>query len=292
MPGAAAEWYRGRMALSGIAGKVALVTGAARRRSIGRATALRLAREGADVACLDVARPYADFPGYGVAGEDELGEVVREVETLGRRALALRADVSSWDEVHAAVARAHEALGAIDLVCNVAGGAGFGMGLGPLLQIGEGEWDRVLDVNLKGTWMVARAGAECMLAAGRGGRIVNVSSQAGKRGFPMLGAYCAAKAGVILLTQVLAQELGPAGITVNAVCPGTVDTDLLNKDRQFEQMIGAIEGDAQRWIAREIPLARLQTADEVAAAIAFLCSDDAAYITGEALNVSGGQTMV
>jgi NAD(P)-dependent dehydrogenase (short-subunit alcohol dehydrogenase family) len=188
--------------------------------------------------------------------------------------------------------RAHEALGAIDLVCNVAGGAGFGMGLGPLLQIGEGEWDRVLDVNLKGTWMVARAGAECMLAAGRGGRIVNVSSQAGKRGFPMLGAYCAAKAGVILLTQVLAQELGPAGITVNAVCPGTVDTDLLNKDRQFEQMIGAIEGDAQRWIAREIPLARLQTADEVAAAIAFLCSDDAAYITGEALNVSGGQTMV
>jgi NAD(P)-dependent dehydrogenase (short-subunit alcohol dehydrogenase family) len=131
-----------------------------------------------------------------------------------------------------------------------------------------------------------------MVGAGRGGRIVNVSSQAGKRGFAMLGAYCAAKAGVILLTQVLAQELGPAGITVNAVCPGTVDTDLLNKDRQFEAMIGAIEGDAARWIAREIPLGRLETADEVAAAIAFLCSDDAAYITGEALNVSGGQTMV
>ena len=112
----------------------------------------------------------------------------------------------------------------------------------------------------------------------------------------MLGAYCAAKAGVILLTQVLAQELGPAGITVNAVCPGTVDTDLLNKDRQFEHMIGALEGGLdgglERWIAREIPLGRIQTADEVAAAIAFLCSDDAAYITGEALNVSGGQKMV
>jgi meso-butanediol dehydrogenase/(S,S)-butanediol dehydrogenase/diacetyl reductase len=280
------------MALVGIAGKVALVTGAARRRSIGRATALRLAREGADVACLDIARPYTDFPAYGVAGGDELDEVVREIESLGRRALALRADVSSWDEVHAAVGRAVETLGAIDLVCNVAGGAGMGMGLGPLLQIAEGEWDRVLDVNLKGTWMVARACAERMLAAGRGGRIVNVSSQAGKRGFPMLGAYCAAKAGVILLTQVLALELGPAGITVNAVCPGTVDTDLLNKDRQFELLIGALEGDAQRWIAREIPLGRLQTADEVASAIAFLCSDDAAYVTGEALNVSGGQTMV
>jgi NAD(P)-dependent dehydrogenase (short-subunit alcohol dehydrogenase family) len=280
------------MALSGIAGKVALVTGAARRRSIGRATALRLAREGADVACLDIARPYADFPAHGVAGGDELDEVVREIESLGRRALAVRADVSSWEEVHAAVETVCDTLGGVDLVCNVAGGAGPGMGLGSLLQIAEAEWDRVLDVNLKGTWMVARACAERMLAAGRGGRVVNVSSQAGKRGFPMLGAYCAAKAGVILLTQVLAQELGPAGITVNAVCPGTVDTDLLNKDRMFEHMVGALEGGFERWVAREIPLGRLQTADEVASAIAFLCSDDAAYVTGEALNVSGGQTMV
>jgi NAD(P)-dependent dehydrogenase (short-subunit alcohol dehydrogenase family) len=280
------------MSLSGLDGKVALVTGAARRRGIGRATALRLAREGADVACLDIARPYAEFPQYGVASADELDEVVAEIERLGRRALAVRADVSSWAEVREAVALAHRSLGRIDVCCNVAGGAGAGMGAGPLLQIGEAEWDRVIDVNLKGTWMVARACAERMLEGGRGGRIVNVSSQAGKRGFPMLGAYCAAKAGVILLTQVLAQELGPSGITVNAVCPGTVDTDLLNKDHQFEQMVGVLEGDFDRWVRREIPLARLETTDEVAAAIAFLASDDAAYITGEALNVSGGQTMV
>jgi NAD(P)-dependent dehydrogenase (short-subunit alcohol dehydrogenase family) len=280
------------MPLSGLNGKVALVTGAARRRSIGRATALRLAREGADVACLDIARPYREFPGYGVASADELDEVAGEIERLGRRALALRADVSSWDEVHAAVARTQEVFGRIDVCCNVAGGAGAGMGAGPLLQITEAEWDRVLDVNLKGTWIVSRACAEQMLAGGRGGRVVNVSSQAGKRGFAMLGAYCAAKAGVILLTQVLAQELGPSGITVNAVCPGTVDTDLLNKDKQFEQMVGVLEGDFQRWVSREIPLNRLQTPEEVAAAIAFLASDDAAYITGEAINVSGGQTMV
>jgi NAD(P)-dependent dehydrogenase (short-subunit alcohol dehydrogenase family) len=280
------------MSLTGIAGKVALVTGAARRRGIGRATAVRLAAEGADVACLDIARPYNDFPDYGVAAADELDEVVHEIEVRGRRALALRADVSSSEEVTAAVARAHEVLGVIDLVCNVAGGAGLGMGMGPLLQIEEREWDRVIDVNLKGTWLVSRACAERMLAAGRPGRIVNVSSQAGKRGFPLLGAYCAAKAGVVLLTQVMAQELGPAGITVNAVCPGTVDTDLLNKDGQFELMVGALEGSLERWIGREIPLGRLQTADDVAAAIAFLCSDDAGYITGEALNVSGGQTMV
>ena len=279
--------------LTGIEGKVALVTGAARRRGIGRATVLRLAQEGADVACLDIARSYDDFPDYPVASGDELDEVVEEVKGLGRRAVALRADVSSWDEVQEAADAAVAELGTVDLCCNVAGGAGFGMGAGPLLQITEAEWDRVLDVNLKGTWMVARACAERMLRAGRGGRIVNVSSQAGKVGWPMLGAYSAAKAGVILLTQVLARELGPMGITVNAVCPGTVDTDLLNKDRQLEVMMEATTpGGFEAWVNREIPLGRLETGDDVAAAIAFLCSDDAAYITGEAVNVSGGQTMV
>jgi NAD(P)-dependent dehydrogenase (short-subunit alcohol dehydrogenase family) len=108
----------------------------------------------------------------------------------------------------------------------------------------------------------------------------------------MLGAYCAAKAGVILLTQVMATELGPNGITVNAVCPGTVNTDLVNKDGMFEQAVGSMPGGLEGWIAREIPVGRLQTADDVAAAIAFLMSDDGSYITGEAVNVSGGQTMV
>jgi NAD(P)-dependent dehydrogenase (short-subunit alcohol dehydrogenase family) len=280
------------MALEGIAGKVALVTGAARRRGIGRATAMRLAREGADVACLDIARPHENFPGHQVASADELDEVVKAIEGLGRRAVAVRADVSSWDEVHAAVDEAVAALGSVDLVANVAGGASFGMGAGPLVMIGEHEWDRVLDVNLKGTWIVSRACAQKMAAAGKGGRIVNVSSQAGKRAFPMLGAYCAAKAGVILLTQVMATELGPSGITVNAVCPGTVDTDLVNKDRQFEQLMESSPGGLEGWIAREIPLGRLQSPDDVAATIAFLMSDDGAYITGEAVNVSGGQTMV
>ena len=280
------------MALEGIAGKVALVTGAARRRGIGRATALRLAREGADVACLDIARPYEDFPRHGTASADELDEVVAEIESLGRRAVGVRADVSRWDQVHAAVAEAIGALGGVDLVVNVAGGASLGAGAGPLLQITEAEWDLVLDVNLKGTWMVSRACAADMLARGSGGRIVNISSQAGKRGFAMLGAYCAAKAGVILLTQVLAVELGPMGITVNAVCPGTVDTDLLNKDGQLEEALAMLPGGVEGWIQREIPVGRLETADDVAAAVALLMSDDAAYITGEAVNVSGGQTMV
>ncbi|HVN50307.1 MAG TPA: SDR family NAD(P)-dependent oxidoreductase [Acidimicrobiales bacterium] len=279
--------------LDGIEGKVALVTGAARPRSIGRATALRLACEGAAVACLDIARPYEEFPAHGVATADDLDDVVAEIEGLGSRGLALRADVSDWQGVHEAVARAESELGPIGLVANVAGGAGFGMGAGPLLTIGEREFEQVLDVNLKGTWIVCRATAERMVATGTAGRIVNVSSQAGKRGFPMLGAYCAAKGGVILLTQVLALELGASGITVNAVCPGTVDTNLINPNGIFASVLDQADpGGFEAWVQREIPLGRLEQADEVAAAIAYLCSDDAAYITGEALNVSGGQTMV
>ena len=278
--------------MQGIEGRVALVTGAARPRGIGRATALRLAREGADVACLDIARPYSDFPGHGVASSDDLDDVVAEVRSLGRRAVGLRCDVSSWDEVEAAVASASEELGVVTLVANVAGGAGFGMGLGPLVGLSEPEWDVVIDVNLKGTWMVSRACASRMVAAGEAGRIVNVASQAGKRGFTGLGAYCAAKAGVILLTQTMALELGPSNITVNAVCPGKVDTDLLNPNGRMQQLLSAMPGGFDAWLQREIPLGRLETGDDVAASIAFLCSDDASYITGEALNVSGGQTMV
>ena len=278
--------------MQGIEGRVALVTGAARPRGIGRATALRLAREGADVVCLDIARPYTDFPGHGVATSDDLDDVVEQIKAIGRRSVALRADVSSWDEVHAAVESATDELGTITLVANVAGGAGFGMGLGPLVGITEAEWDVVVDVNLKGTWMVSRACATKMTAAGVGGRVVNVASQAGKRGFSGLGAYCAAKAGVILLTQTMALELGPSNITVNAVCPGTVDTDLLNPNGMLQQALAGAPGGFEAWVQREIPLGRLETGDDVAASIAFLCSDDAAYITGEALNVSGGQTMV
>ena len=142
-----------------------------------------------------------------------------------------------------------------------------------------------------GTWLVSRACAGRMVAAGTGGRICNVSSQAGKRAFPFLGAYSAAKAAVILLTQALALELGPAGIAVNAVCPGTVDTDLVNPNGMLEQLMGGPDGLA-RFVEREIPLRRLQTAGEIAAAICWLLSDDAAAVTGEAVNASAGQTMV
>ncbi len=272
-------------------GRVALVTGAARPRGIGRSTALRLAAGGADVACLDIARPYAEAPDHGTAGSDDLVALKAEIEALGVRAVTLEADVSDEVAVELAVAQATEQLGTVTLVANVAGGSGPGFGLGPLLDVTAAEFRRVLDVNVIGTWLVSKACAARMMEAGTGGRICNVSSQAGKRAFPFLGAYCAAKAGVILLTQTMAAELGPAGISVNAVCPGTVDTDLLNRDGMFEVLQGGPKRMAQ-WIAREIPLGRLQDADEIAAAICWLLSEEARGVTGEALNVSAGQTMV
>jgi NAD(P)-dependent dehydrogenase (short-subunit alcohol dehydrogenase family) len=273
------------------AGRVALVTGAARPRGIGRATALRLAEAGADVACLDIARPYPEAPSHGTAGTGDLDEVVARIQEMGRRAVGVRADVADAGQVEEAVGAATDALGTATLVANVAGGSGPGFGLGPLASVPEPEFRRVLDVNVTGTWLVSRAAANRMVAAGLPGRICNVSSQAGKRAFPMLGAYCAAKAAVILLTQCLALELGPAGIAVNAVCPGTVDTDLVNPNGMFEQLMGGPAGLA-RFIEREIPLRRLQTADEIAATICWLLSDEASAITGEAINASAGQTMV
>jgi NAD(P)-dependent dehydrogenase (short-subunit alcohol dehydrogenase family) len=272
-------------------GTVALVTGAARPRGIGRATALRLAADGADVACLDIARPYDDAPDHATATADDLDAVVAEIEALGRRAVAVRADVSDADQVQTAVAAASDELGTITAVANVAGGSGPGFGFGPLVSVPHTEFRRVLDVNLVGTFLVSQACASRIVEAGVGGRICNVSSQAGKRAFPFLGAYCAAKSGVILLTQVMAAELGPAGISVNAVCPGTVDTDLVNPAGMFEMMVGGPEG-MQAFLEREIPLRRLQSAEEIAAAICWLLSDDAAAVTGEAVNASAGQTMV
>jgi NAD(P)-dependent dehydrogenase (short-subunit alcohol dehydrogenase family) len=273
------------------AGSVALVTGAARPRGIGRATALALARGGADVACLDIAHPYDDAPFHGTGSGDDLEALAAELTWLGVRAATVEADVSDEHAVEAAVARATEELGTVTLVANVAGGSGPGFGLGPLLNLPAEEFRRVLDVNVVGTWLVSKACATRMVAAGVGGRICNVSSQAGKRAFPFLGAYCAAKAGIILLTQTMATELGAQGISVNAVCPGTVDTDLINRDAMFETLMGGPEGLAA-YIAREIPLGRLQSAEEIAAAIVWLLSDAARGVTGEALNVSAGQTMV
>jgi NAD(P)-dependent dehydrogenase (short-subunit alcohol dehydrogenase family) len=176
------------------AGKVALVTGAARPRGIGRATALGLARGGADVACLDIARRYDEAPVHETGTADDLATLADEVRAEGVRCATVAADVSDEAAVEAAVARVSDELGTVTVVANVAGGSGPGFGLGPLLAVPDAEFRRVLDVNVVGTWLVSKACAARMVAAGVGGRICNVSSQAGKRAFPFLGAYWSARA--------------------------------------------------------------------------------------------------
>jgi 3-oxoacyl-[acyl-carrier protein] reductase len=277
------------MGREGIEGKVALVTGAARRHSIGRATALRLAEDGADIACLDIARAPEHAPDHGVGTPDELDEVVAEVQKLGRRAIAIKADVTDWDQMHAAVAQTVNELGRIDFCCAIAGGVGFGNGIIPLMKLSEKEWDWVIDVNLKGTWITARAAAEALIAAGTGGRIVTVASAAGlpgANGTTGMASYAAAKAGVVVLTQNLASELGRFGINVNAISPGMVHTQASQPVREKLESRGQLDN----WL-NGIPLRRMAEASEMASVVSFLCSNDSSFVTGDAINVTGGQTL-
>jgi len=277
------------MGRPGITGHVALVTGAGRRHGIGWATALRLAEDGAHVACLDVGRPPSHAPNYGVGSDDELAELVDEIRATGRQALAITADVTDWAQMHAAVARVDDELGPIGLCCAMAGGVGFGNGIAPLLTLTEDEWDWVVDVNLKGTWITARAAAASMITSGAGGRIVTVASSAalpGANGTTGMAAYAAAKAGVIVLTQNLASELGRYKINVNAISPGMVRTQASQPVKDRLESRGRLEG----WLS-QIPLKRIGEPEEMAAVVSFLCSDDASYVTGDAVNVTGGQAL-
>ncbi|WP_406416360.1 SDR family oxidoreductase [Streptomyces sp. NBC_00873] len=272
-----------------LTGKVALVTGAARCGGIGRTTALLLADLGADIACLDVARPPEHAPEHGVGSPNELAELVAEIEAKGRRAIAVTADVTNGAQVNEAVDRTVVELGSLDLCCAMAGGVGFGNGIAPLLSLDEPSWDWVIDVNLKGAWLTAAAAGRAMVAAGRGGRIVTIASSAalvGTNGNTGMGVYAAAKAGVITLTQNLAAELGPHGINVNAVSPGMIGTQASAPVREQFERSGRTDA-----VIGSIPLRRFGEAEEIASIVAFLCGDGASYITGDAINATGGKVL-
>jgi len=269
---------------------VAVVTGAGRRGSIGWAVVSLLLTEGYRVAASDVGRPLTTHPDYEVAPSDDLGALAAEHDDA---TLLVRAcDVTSESEVDALLSAASEHFGRIDAVVNC---AGLGIGLTPVVDLTLRDWQVNIDVMATGAFLVARAAARALLAQGTGGRIVTISSQAGKTGMPLLAAYCAAKFAVIGLTQSLAIELGPAGITVNAVCPGTIDTPLLSvKGGVYEKYAAAANRTPEEYrqrVERQIPLRRFGEPEEVAAAVSFLLSDQASFITGEALNVTGGQEM-
>jgi len=267
-------------------GKIAIVTGCARERGIGRAIAMRLAREGAHIVAGDFCRSIAEYPDAKFGQTAELEGVVDDIRKLGRRAIAVKVDVTDEAEVAAMTEAAVKEFGHIDILCNNAGG---GVGGGPVTQQTLDSWNRTVAINLTGAFLCSKHVGAKMIGAGRGGRIINTASIAGKRGGPGMAAYCAAKHGVIGLTRSLALELGQFGITVNAVCPGFVETQLLEG---LINMVGATrnlnrEQVLQTFVA-QVPMGRMESGDDVANVVAFLASDDASYMTGQALNICGG----
>ncbi len=270
-------------------GKVAIVTGAGRKLGIGRAIALRLAQEGADVAVADICREFEEFPDYGLGMWEGLKSTADEVSALGVRGLPLRVDVTDSRLVDEMVAQTMDAFGRIDILVNNAGGV---VGPMPVLWIEEAAWNKTLAINATGTFLCSQRVARTMIARREGGKIVNIASIAGKGRSPALAAYCAAKAAVLALTRVLAYELAASGIQVNAVCPGEVDTDLQRWGWELEAKFRGVPYDVV--VSEEIeqiPLGRLETTDDVANLVAFLASSQSDYMTGQAINVDGGIVM-
>jgi 3-oxoacyl-[acyl-carrier protein] reductase len=276
--------------MKSLEGKVALITGAGSKRGIGHAIALRLAGEGADVVVIDrYAAPRSLFPGDEEWGG--LDEVVAEIESLGRKALPMVADVSSSQDVDKAVAKAMEKFRKIDILVHCAG-------IGPpkditITEHTEEAWRTVLDINLTGSFLVSRAVARSMRDRGQGGKIVLIASIAGTTGLPGRGAYCASKWGVIGLMKTLALELAEYKICVNAINPGPIISNIRDADfAKLQKELNITFEEAQdieyQKYLTNIPMGRFGTAEEVADLTLFLVSDQSSYITGETINISGG----
>jgi NAD(P)-dependent dehydrogenase (short-subunit alcohol dehydrogenase family) len=273
-------------------GKVAIVTGAGRMRGIGRAIAVRLAEEGAAVAVTAVARPPESFPEHErEAGWQGIQSVVSEIEAGGGKALGLDLDVAQPDDVRQAVDGVRKELGRIDILVNNAGLA-LVSGKKNLWEMDDAEWFREIDVNLHGVYHCCRAVIPPMLEQGAGGRIINISSLAGREGQAQYGGYTPGKFAVIGLTQMLAKELAPHRITVNAVCPGSTDTDMMDGTfGRTEARMGLPEGAIKQMVSTFIPLGRQAEPAEMAGIVAYLASDAASYITGQSIMVDGGILM-
>ena len=265
-------------------GKVAIVTGAGRYRGIGRHIALALARSGADVVVTGSGRPPDTYPDDEKAmGWRDIESVADEVRALGRRALPLVIDVRKAADCDRLVAETKRELGRIDILVNNAA-AGRGNDRVPLVDLEESEWKRVIDVNLHGTFLVTKAVGRALIKQAQGGRIVNISSIAGRHGMPNFGAYAATKAGLILFTQVLAAELAKHQINVNCVCHGLIDTYRMEDVTR--------PGPIRDAVMRTIPLGREGEPEEIGDLVAFLCGPDATYIHGQTINIDGGRTMM
>ncbi len=277
--------------MSGLEGKVAIVTGAARQRGIGRAIALRLGADGCDVVVVGSPRAPDDFPAAEKAtGWTGAASVVAEIEALGRRAIGFDADLTKAAEVERVVDETMSRLGRIDVLVNNAGLAFCGEH--NLWEIPDEHWYEVMDVNLNAVYLITSRVLRRMVEAKRGGRIISISSSAGRTAYPQYGAYCATKWGIVGLTQMLALEAAPHQITVNCIAPGSVDTDMMDGtiSHTAARYNAPIEG-VKQGIVRTIALGRQGQPSDIASGVAFFASDDAAWITGQTLNVNGGTPM-
>ena len=244
---------------------MAFITGAG--SGIGRVTALAFARQGANVAVADVSEPY-------------LRETARLIEERGGRALPVRCDVTRAEEVRGALDRAIAAFGRLDFAFN---NAGVEQPLKPTADLTEAEWDRIIDIDLRGVFLCMKHEIPLMLKQG-GGAIVNTSSGAGVKGIAGQAAYCAAKFGIIGLTKAAALDYAASNVRINAVCPGIIETPMMDR------FSGGTPEGRERVIAQE-PVGRMGKPEEIAAAVVWLCSEAAAFVIGHALVVDGGQTV-
>ncbi len=267
--------------------QVVLITGAARGQ--GRAHALAFAREGANLVLCDTRRHYASVP-YALGSAEELDKTASEIEALGRRVIAEHADVTDLDAMQQLVTKALEELGPIDIVIANAGLYSFG----PTWELTEQQWDETLAVVLKGVWITCKVAIPHMLQR-RKGKIICIGSTGSFKGLPGLGHYVVAKHGVIGLVKTLAIELAPYNINVNAICPTTVDTGIVNNQAFFEYFAGGPGTNATRdYVVDRMNEMNLfadrgmLAPEDVSAAVLWLASEEARHITGYALPVDAG----
>jgi len=279
--------------MSGVlAGKVAVITGSGRRGGLGEAIAVRLAREGASIVLSDIgsSRDQAT-PESMIGASAEMQAIAHDIAALGVQVSSQICDVRRWDEVDSLAEHAVAAHGGLDIWVN---NAGIGYIMKPLMEVSPEDWGAVIDVNLTGAFYGLRAAAARMIAQGRdgrrGGRIINIASQAAKSGFPCAQAYTASKHGLVGLARSAAIELGAHGITVNNVCPNHVTTGLgAWQNAYFAERQGKSVDQYLADMAARIPMGRPGLATDTANAVAFLCHPASGYITAESMNVSGGE---
>ena len=279
--------------MAGLEGKVALVTGAGGMRGVGRATVMKLAGLGADIALSDVHRETEDLPPAEVRnawrGIDAVSE---EVEATGRRAFPAYCDLGDSAQIERMVEQVMDHYGRIDILVNNAR-AIIGRDKVSVTELEQEVWEHFLRINTTAPYLLTKEVGRRMIEAGNGGRIINIASNASKQASATGAAYSASKFAVLGLTQASALDLAPYGITVNAVCPGPINTDRMSyweRDRAAEQGISQEEfrGQIVQAGAQASPLGRIAEPQDVANVVAFLASEEASFVTGQAYNVNGG----